>query len=187
MQHLVEQSKIYGNITASEKTELKKSIRKLKSDIDMVMTGNAEFVNDIIAVLIFAHEWKMTELYDLTVKHIRQELLETCFDKIRANYNIFAIKNVVCKKIWRDIFKTVADMNQLVIFGKLWAVKIAHENGCPWDESTCMHAAKIGNLDCLKYAHENGCRWDKQTCMFASMEGHFDCLLYAMKNNCPEK
>ena len=32
-----------------------------------------------------------------------------------------------------------------------------HENGCPWDETTCSEAASGGHLECLKYAHENGC------------------------------
>ena len=31
-----------------------------------------------------------------------------------------------------------------------------------------MAAAKGGHLDCLKYAHENGCPWDASTCSSAA-------------------
>ena len=30
-------------------------------------------------------------------------------------------------------------------------IRYVHENGCPWDYSTCMNAAANGSLDCLKY------------------------------------
>ena len=42
-------------------------------------------------------------------------------------------------------------------------LRYAHENGAPWDEYTCAHAAYNGHLECLKYAHENGAHWDEKT------------------------
>ena len=44
-------------------------------------------------------------------------------------------------------------------------LKYLHENGCPWDEGTCVAAAKGGHLDVLKYAHKNGCPCDLQRCL----------------------
>ena len=61
----------------------------------------------------------------------------------------------------------------------------AHENGCPWDETTCANAASEGHLNCLVYAHENNCPWDRTTCHAAAEYGNLDCLIYAHKNGCP--
>jgi len=36
----------------------------------------------------------------------------------------------------------------------------ARQNGCPWDERTCLAAAKGGHLETLKWARENGCPWN---------------------------
>ena len=56
--------------------------------------------------------------------------------------------------------------------GNLEFLKYLHENGCPWDKSTCEFAAKSGHLDCLKYAHENGCPWDHETCKCINIYGN---------------
>ena len=40
----------------------------------------------------------------------------------------------------------------------------------PWDEKTCLFAAKGGHLDVLKWARKNDCPWDWRTCA--------SCLLY---------
>ena len=49
--------------------------------------------------------------------------------------------------------------------GNFELLQFLYENGCPWDEWTCLWAAaKNGHLECLKYAHENGCPWDEETC-----------------------
>ena len=64
-------------------------------------------------------------------------------------------------------------------------LKYLHENGCPWDEETCMQAAKGGHLDVLKYAHKNRCPWDERTCIYAAGGGHLKVLKYAHENGCP--
>ena len=69
--------------------------------------------------------------------------------------------------------------------GHLECLKYAHENGCPWDESACEAAARCGHLECLKYAHENGCPWDEWVCHEAAKGGHLECLKYAHENRCP--
>jgi hypothetical protein len=43
---------------------------------------------------------------------------------------------------------------------------------CPWDESTCAHAAGEGHLDVVKWLRENKCPWDEWTCADAAQEGH---------------
>ena len=52
--------------------------------------------------------------------------------------------------------------------GHLEVLKWARENDCPWDEGTCMCAAKGGHLDVLKWARENDCPWDEHTCTYAA-------------------
>ena len=64
-------------------------------------------------------------------------------------------------------------------------LKYARENGCPWDEVTCIAAAVNGHLDCLRYARKNGCPWDEKTCEGAAKYGHLECLKYAREHGCP--
>jgi hypothetical protein len=80
--------------------------------------------------------------------------------------------------------------------GAIKCLKYAVINKCPWDEWTCVfaakngqleclkYAAKNGQLECLKYAHENGCPWNKWTCINAAENGHIECLKYAVINGC---
>ena len=64
-------------------------------------------------------------------------------------------------------------------------LKYAHENGCPWNTSTCSFAANNGHLECLKYAHERGCPWDVWTCAHAASNGQLECLKYLHEHGCP--
>jgi hypothetical protein len=63
-------------------------------------------------------------------------------------------------------------------------LKYAHENGCPWDETICIAAARYNRLKCLEYAHENGCPWTLKT-YIAAEERRNSCFEYVKKNNCP--
>jgi hypothetical protein len=69
--------------------------------------------------------------------------------------------------------------------GHLDVLKWAHENGCPWGESTCSAAADEGHLDVLKWARQNGCPWDESTCKAAAEGGHLECLKWLRNNGCP--
>jgi hypothetical protein len=69
--------------------------------------------------------------------------------------------------------------------GHLDCLQYAHEHGCPWYETTCNTASYSGSLDCLKYAHEHGCPWDEETCRNAAESGHLECLEYAHEHGCP--
>ena len=54
-------------------------------------------------------------------------------------------------------------------------LKWARENGCPWDEDTCLWAVKGGHLETLKWARENGCPWDEwYTCERAAAMGYVE-------------
>ncbi|ATZ81240.1 ankyrin repeat domain-containing protein [Bodo saltans virus] len=77
------------------------------------------------------------------------------------------------------------DCNAAAIKGHLGCLKYLHENGCHWDELTCVYAAYYGQLECLKYAHENGCPWNSITCKCALQNGNLECLKYARENGCP--
>ena len=59
-----------------------------------------------------------------------------------------------------------------VRYGNLNCLIYLHEEGCPWDESTCEEAAANEHLDCLHYAHENGCLWNVSTIRAAAANGH---------------
>jgi hypothetical protein len=65
--------------------------------------------------------------------------------------------------------------------------KGAHEQGCPWDEYTCLNTAKYGNLKCLKYDYEKGCMFnsfDASTAGTGAEYGHLECLIYCFENKC---
>ena len=47
-------------------------------------------------------------------------------------------------------------------------LKYAHENGCPWDRSTCYWAASGGHMAVLKYARQNRCPWSKRQCLISA-------------------
>jgi len=61
-------------------------------------------------------------------------------------------------------------------------LKYAHENGCPWNETTCSWAAYYDKLDCLQYAHVYGCSWD----IALLKSHHYRIQKYAVEYNCPQ-
>ena len=50
--------------------------------------------------------------------------------------------------------------------------------------NTCQLATYYGHLPVLQYLHENGCPWDDMTCWHAAQQKHWDCLQYAVDNKC---
>ena len=46
------------------------------------------------------------------------------------------------------------------------------------DNRTCNEAIDNDHLNCLIYAHENGCPWDEDTCLEAAFDGLLKCLKY---------
>ena len=61
----------------------------------------------------------------------------------------------------------------------------AHSTGAPWNRSTCVAAAKGGNLEALQLARELGCPWDEMTCLAAIWGGHLAVYQWARDNGCP--
>jgi hypothetical protein len=51
------------------------------------------------------------------------------------------------------------------------------------DEDLCREAAAIGSLNLLRIAHENGYPWDESVCTIAAVNGHLKCLIYAYNNS----
>jgi hypothetical protein len=62
--------------------------------------------------------------------------------------------------------------------GYLHLLRVAHENGCPWDERVCTIAAWHGNLDCLVYADKHGCPMDEWIYIDTWKGGHRECFKY---------
>jgi hypothetical protein len=69
--------------------------------------------------------------------------------------------------------------------GNLEILKWAHENGCPWDDSTPNNAAITGKLESLEWLHENECPFNEDACRHAFDEEHWDCLEYLVDNELP--
>src|SRR5690606_26606495 len=88
------------------------------------------------------------------------------------------------KYIISNISKYAAKFDNIIL------MRYAHENGCPWDKSTCHIAALSGSLECLRYAHENGsearigdpCSWNELTFRNAAKAGSLECLKYLHEN-----
>ena len=57
--------------------------------------------------------------------------------------------------------------------GHLEVLQWARQNGCPWDEYTCVYAAMGGHLEVLKWARANGCPFGAETLFAAAEKGLF--------------
>jgi hypothetical protein len=116
-------------------------------------------------------------LIQVPVDDVFVEGLKSSFDELNVIWNnvLFAREHLLDI----DFCSKAARKNLLM------CLTYAHENGCPWNEATCLAAAYGGHIDCLKYAHENGCPWNGDTCSDAARGGHLDCLIYAHENGCP--
>ena len=84
-----------------------------------------------------------------------------------------------------NVFTQPEYCNSMIRASSLKALKLVHENGFPWDETTTATAAAKGNLECLRYAHKHGCPWNEKCCEAAARRGSLDCLKYAHRNCCP--
>lgn len=70
-------------------------------------------------------------------------------------------------------------------YGDLELLKYLHENGCDWNEETCIAAASYGYLNILKYLRKNGCPWNNDTAVFATCNGHYALYDWTIANGCP--
>ena len=62
--------------------------------------------------------------------------------------------------------------------GNLELLQSARENGCPWDETTCLKAASGGHLPVLRWAREAGCpAGGTELCAAAAGSGQLEVLL----------
>jgi len=61
----------------------------------------------------------------------------------------------------------------------------AKANGCPWNEWTCVLAARGGGIEVLKWARVHHCPWDSRTCASAAAGGHLDVLTWAREHHYP--
>lgn len=77
-------------------------------------------------------------------------------------------------------------MNAAVSRGDTGLVRYLRDHGCPWDESSCVNAALIGNVEMLIFLRENGCPWDYNTWYHAERVGALCVLAYAKANGCPD-
>ena len=85
---------------------------------------------------------------------------------------------IIKEKLYDNTTDTCATLAK---YGSLEQLQKVRENGCLWDELTCMNAAENGHLDVLQWARHASppCPWDKYTCAFAAKNGHLDVLQWA--------
>lgn len=174
MQFFIQQSELYKEIgdgfnLTEEMVDMTDVIR---NGLEKVKNKDYDQI-DLVTMLLYTHKWRLKELYDELVIEVKRKIFLT------PEFDTVEFEKKFNKDIWSDVFKTEAEISTLAGLGKLSLVKIAHENGCPWDEKTCSVAALHGHLECLKYAHENGCDWgDERTTAAACCNGNLDCLKY---------
>ncbi|GFH53334.1 hypothetical protein CTEN210_09810 [Chaetoceros tenuissimus] len=79
-----------------------------------------------------------------------------------------------------------ADAAQLDNHDKaLEVLQLLHEQGVPWNESTCAAAARKGNLKALKFLRSNGCLWNQEALILAIRSRDYDVVEYCLQSNCP--
>ena len=72
--------------------------------------------------------------------------------------------------------------------GDLIMLQWARGQGCPWDQRTCVEAARHGHLEVLKYARQEGCPWDTEGYRAAQHPGYpADVVQYLEENGCPRE
>lgn len=69
--------------------------------------------------------------------------------------------------------------------GHLSVLRWAHENGCPWDESTCAAAARGGHLELLQWAIRENAPRDSETEGQAAEEGHLTLINWLISTGDP--
>ncbi|GFH53215.1 hypothetical protein CTEN210_09691 [Chaetoceros tenuissimus] len=67
----------------------------------------------------------------------------------------------------------------------LKVLKVLREHSVPWDESTCVQAARLGNLKVLEWARSHGCPWSPEVFDFAIESENRGVIQYCIENNCP--
>lgn len=110
--------------------------------------------------------------------------------------NVYAIQSTECMDFDGDEFTRIDSMDpahpyyylfNYIIFGQFDKFKQEYESGneqgCPWNASVCVFAAKHGNLACLQYLHEHGCPWNNS--VYNACANSISCLQYAHENGCP--
>jgi hypothetical protein len=84
---------------------------------------------------------------------------------------LFSLKEALANPQIGEILRSDTRVcNQCSRNGFLPCLRLAHENGCPWDEETALCAAKNDRVKCLRYLHENGCPWDERICRYSTGE-----------------
>jgi len=104
-------------------------------------------------------------------------------DYVYKNRDLLITLHIELKNYFHEInviINTEADelCDEAARMGSLNLLRVAHENGCLWEESVCSRAAVNGNLDCLIYAYENSAGLDEYIYWDTMKAGHRDCFKY---------
>lgn len=106
----------------------------------------------------------------------------TCSKEIQKDYNRNSNRQQfdiqICCTTLFNIMNNGVSNNPELCNGETIRAELQRKN------NLCMYAALYGHLDCLKIAHQSGCHWDESTCSLAAQQGFTDCVRYARENNC---
>jgi hypothetical protein len=97
---------------------------------------------------------------------------------------MYKVKRLLFKMHEDPIHRRTMSTTFFASQGDVDGLKLAHEQGVPWDAHTCAAAAEADSLACLKFAHENGCPWNEHVVMSAVKSNSVECLRYAFENGC---
>jgi hypothetical protein len=91
---------------------------------------------------------------------------------------------VVLRARGRSVLVVAVPLRVADFVGTVRRLAWARENGCPWNEYVCSHAAAGGRLDLLQWARAGDCPWDARTCACAARGGYLAVLAYARAHGC---
>ncbi len=103
-------------------------------------------------------------------------VIDTYYDGKYTFYNSeFAIREspealrfMYKKSKWRSDDWNGKLCEKAASLGKLDALKVLHEEGCPWNVNTLMNSISSGCMGCFRYAHDNGCIFPHDIFLVAS-------------------
>lgn len=130
------------------------------------------------------------KIYELCEIWKRERIINECsYDQLFQDFLKEMEGNVECLKYLHDNGCPWNESSCIAAasegnLGNLENLKYFHENGCPWNEQTSKAAVRIGDINCLKYLHENGCLWNLQTMRVAVEKGKIESVKYMHENGC---
>ncbi|KAL4113574.1 hypothetical protein QTP88_017181 [Uroleucon formosanum] len=164
-------------LTPAQKLKLRKNLSNtIRVDVRFCCTLLSELIKSNDQPQIFDPLGDRRHMFE---KHRQSRL--TCYN---VTHTALQIRHINCLKIAHELgFPLHMTDDELgVNIRNCWDIECSI---IPWKRGIPSKAAYYGNLTCLKYAHQQGIPWDISTCTAATLGEKYDCLKYAVENGCP--